>query len=97
MYVLFFYTMAVLTVSLQFVCQWYFSKGNLKASYPLTILVVLCHIVMDVGMVMYDPALAAVLIFSLASVWTLVMCTKGIYRLRREQQQEIDNKNDTPN
>ncbi len=95
MYVFFFYTMAVLTVSLQFVCQWYFSKGNLKVSYPLTILVYLCYIVMDVGMVMYDPALTAVLIFSLANVWTLVMCTKGIYRLRREQKENDEAANDT--
>ena len=86
MYELFFYVMAVITVTLQFVCQWYFAKGNLKVSYPLTILVYLCYIITDVAMVLYDSALGGVLVFSVANVWTLFMCTRGMKRLRTEEK-----------
>jgi len=88
MYELFFYCMAAITVTLQFVCQWYFAKGNLKVSYPLTILVYLCYIVTDIAMVMYDSVLGGVLIFSIANIWTLFMCTKGMLRLKREEKKE---------
>jgi len=83
MYELFFWTMAVLTVGLQSVCQWHFGKGNLKLAYPLTILVVLCYISMDIGMVLYDETLMAVLVFSFVNLWTIAMSIKGMKRLKR--------------
>lgn len=88
MYEVFFYSMAVLTVSLVFVCQWYFAKGNLKLAYPLTILVTLCYIIMDIGMALYDPVLMGVLIFGFANAWTLYMCFKGMLRLREEEKRK---------
>lgn len=86
MYILFFWTTAIITVTLQFICQWYFAKGELKAAYPLTIMVYLCYIAMDIGMVLYDPVLAAVLIFSTANLWTLFMSAKGMKRLKKEEK-----------
>lgn len=88
MFEVFFYTMAVISVTLQFVCQWYFANGDLKVSYPLTIVLTLCYIAMDIGMVMYDTALGAVLIFSIANLWTLLMCSKGMIRIKEQEKEE---------
>ena len=92
MYEVLFYIIVAGTVLLQFICQWYFSKGNLSIAYPLTILVYLCYIGIDVGIVLYNPKLAAILLFSVANIWTLLMSTKGIFRLKKEKQEREQKK-----
>jgi hypothetical protein len=37
---------------------------------------------MDVGMVLYDEKLSAVLVFTFANLWTLLMTFKGMKKLK---------------
>jgi Mg2+/Co2+ transporter CorB len=71
----------------QFVNHWMLSKGALKVHHWLTIFVMIQIICVDTILALKEPDQIVMLLFNIVNVWILLMATKGLFRIKKEEKQ----------
>lgn len=85
--------MTLCSVGLQFVNQWFLSKGKLEYSYPLTIAVYVCCIFLESFIAIRDPNQISLLLFIPMYVWAIIMSFKGLKRLKTTKESNKEDLN----
>lgn len=75
----------ILLIILQFINHWNLSKGKLMLVYPLTIVVGVSNIILDAIIAIYNPELSGMVLYTISNIWSIIMATKGLLRLRKEK------------
>jgi len=71
--------------------KWFLSKGNLLPVYVLTLIGGCIAIVFNILLVIsMNGAHSTVLSFCISSIWTMIMAVKGLYRLWRLKDLQIN-------
>jgi len=79
----FFNISIILLITLQFINHWNLSKGALRIVYPLTIIIAVSNIILDLIIALYSPQLSGMILYTISNLWSIFMATKGLIRLRK--------------
>lgn len=82
-----------LLIILQFINHWNLSKGKLLFVYSLTIVIAVSNIVLDAIIATLNPALIGMLMYTLVNLWSILMATKGLLRLKKENDARFNSTN----
>lgn len=82
----FFWVMSSVIVSIQLVNHWFYGKGRLDISYPMTVVSFIGYLILETALAFHDPDQKAVLLFNITNLWGLFNAAKGWYRLREEKK-----------
>lgn len=76
--------LSILIVLNQLVNYYFYGKGNLKVSYPLTMISMLGYMVVETMLAFNDPSQRAIFLFNLVNLFGFVNAYKGYKRLKGE-------------
>jgi len=71
-------------VPLNIIAQWQLSKGNLKLTYPLFMMVYALYMVVETILAFNDPSQISILLFNVVNLWAFVMAFRGANRLKKK-------------
>jgi uncharacterized membrane protein len=84
---IFFWVLSIFAACVSFTNHWFLSKGKLNISYPLIIVACTCYIIVETILALRDPVQLGILVFNLTNLWAIIMATKGLMRLRKEEEE----------
>jgi len=79
-------------VPLNVFTQWQLSKGNLKLTYPLFMVVYALYMIIETILAFNDPSQISILLFNVVNIWAFVMAFRGMLRLKKSQRKNISQK-----
>ena len=81
----FYLSVAIPVVLLQFLNLWLLSKGRLSVAYPIGIAVYLGYFGIETVLAISEPEQWPILIFNLVNVWGVAMNIRGLIRIRSQR------------
>jgi hypothetical protein len=70
---------------------WYYSKGHLYVSYRIELFVFTCYLVLETHLALLTPEQHSLMLMNIINIWALAMAVKGIFRLKKEDKDKLNN------
>ena len=76
--------LSIIILILSLIKFWKLSKGNLKLTYQLDLIVFPCYIILETIVALNHSSQSSLLFMNVINVWAIVMAIKGLIRVSKE-------------